>query len=267
MPGECSRRWEAEALEDGRLGGADRESFLRHTRACAACRNEIDALTDVRERLASLPVPQATRLEHLRQRAKLLQSANAVAVPIRRSTPWIASAAVGLVFVAGAAVALRLASQSAPETASADPAQAPKHEHAGELWPEPEPTSSAAPQPSSARPPSDHAVHAPKASASQRAPSPAAGELFDEGVASFRASAYEDADRQLARFAREFPKDPRCEDAMYLRAVARWRLGDRDGAAELAKSYLDAYPNGLRRPEAERMRAPRVDGTVDGSPR
>lgn len=40
---------------------------------------------------------------------------------------------------------------------------------------------------------------------------------------------------------------------MFLRAVARSRLGDRGGGAALARAYLAAFPHGLRRREAEEL--------------
>jgi ferric-dicitrate binding protein FerR (iron transport regulator) len=106
-------------------------------------------------------------------------------------------------------------------------------------------TRSAGPAPMAAQPVSP-------ALASATAPA-RAGHLFDEGVASFDDGAYVRADEQLARFANEFPADPRSEDASYLRAVARWRLGDKRAAAALARAYLAAYPAGLRRLEAQRL--------------
>jgi ferric-dicitrate binding protein FerR (iron transport regulator) len=87
---------------------------------------------------------------------------------------------------------------------------------------------------------------------------PSAGARFGEAMASFHAGDYARADAQLAQFAADFPNDPRCEDAAFLRAVARWRVGDRAGAASLARAYLSTYPNGLRRIEAQHI----VDGTA-----
>ncbi len=80
-----------------------------------------------------------------------------------------------------------------------------------------------------------------------------AGEQFDAAMRRFVAGEYTDADRQLAAFIREHPADARCEDAAFLRAVARSRLGDRDAAAVLAGKYLRAYPHGLRRAEAQQL--------------
>ncbi|AKV00479.1 hypothetical protein AKJ09_07142 [Labilithrix luteola] len=107
------------------------------------------------------------------------------------------------------------------------------------------PTASSHPPMAGPTEPRHKPVHRPSASL--------AGARFDQGAESFDRKAYADADRELASFVRDFPDDPRCEDADYLRAVAHWRLGDREGAIDLAKNYLAKYPNGLRRTEAARM--------------
>ena len=80
-----------------------------------------------------------------------------------------------------------------------------------------------------------------------------AGERFDEAIGSFVHGSYALADTQLLAFARRFPDDARCEDAAFLSAVARWRLGDAAGARSRAEGYLSAYPNGLRRTEARHI--------------
>jgi TolA-binding protein len=61
------------------------------------------------------------------------------------------------------------------------------------------------------------------------------------------------AEQLFASFGRDFPRDGRAEDAMFLRAKLRARQGDNAGAAALARQYLQAYPRGFRRPEAERL--------------
>lgn len=131
---------------------------------------------------------------------------------------------------------------------------------AGDRWSKAESTVTPAPVASSsvvaasAPPPSPSVESKPRAPRRPLAPTASlAGERFDRGAESFDRKAYADADRELASFVRDFPDDPRCEDADYLRTVARWRLGDREGASSLAKSYLAKYPNGLRRSEASRM--------------
>jgi outer membrane protein assembly factor BamD (BamD/ComL family) len=72
----------------------------------------------------------------------------------------------------------------------------------------------------------------------------------------FRRGAYDEADRLFERFAARAVGDARVEDADYLRAVAHGRMGDRAGAAKLARAYLDAFPAGLRRREAEQLTSP-----------
>ncbi len=80
-----------------------------------------------------------------------------------------------------------------------------------------------------------------------------AGEKFDEAIGSFVHGSYGLADAQLAEFTRRFPDDARCEDAAFLSAVACWRMGDTKGARARAEAYLSAYPNGLRRGEAQHI--------------
>jgi ferric-dicitrate binding protein FerR (iron transport regulator) len=125
---------------------------------------------------------------------------------------------------------------------------------AGERWepdallaavqPTSPPTKTTAPAPVSAR--------APVAASSSTLD---VGARFDEPVMSFKAGRYAVADEGFRTFLRDFPADPRCEDAAFLRAVARSRMGDAPGAAALAEEYLARFPHGLRRLEAERMRA------------
>jgi hypothetical protein len=110
-----------------------------------------------------------------------------------------------------------------------------------------------APSPISARSPSAASV------SSTSPPPPAAaarlaGVKFDEAIGSFVRGAYAQADLQLRDFAAEFPHDARGEDAAFLSAVARWRLGDPAGARARAEDYLTAYPAGLRRGEAQHIR-------------
>jgi len=85
----------------------------------------------------------------------------------------------------------------------------------------------------------------------------ASPEPFAAGVAAFRAGDFRRAEQLLDRFllAQGMSGDARIEDACFLRAVARSRSGDIEGASKLAKDYLRRFPNGLRRPEAERIAA------------
>jgi hypothetical protein len=76
---------------------------------------------------------------------------------------------------------------------------------------------------------------------------------FAEAVGAFGAGDYGRADGLFGAFARDFPNDSRAEDAAFLCADARAKRGDKVGAAAGARAYLRAYPNGLRRPAAERL--------------
>jgi TolA-binding protein len=82
---------------------------------------------------------------------------------------------------------------------------------------------------------------------------PVANDRFAAAMATFQAGSYGQADSLLASFTRDFPGDARTEDASFLRAVAHARLGDRKGAAILARAYLAVFPSGLRRKEAEAL--------------
>jgi hypothetical protein len=81
----------------------------------------------------------------------------------------------------------------------------------------------------------------------------ARGVEFTQAMAAFSAGNYGQAERRLLAFAARYPSDLRSEDAMFLAAVASSRRGDQDGAGALARKYLERYPNGLRRLEAERL--------------
>jgi TolA-binding protein len=57
----------------------------------------------------------------------------------------------------------------------------------------------------------------------------------------------------LAAFLGKYPRDPRSEDAAYLRIIALQRAGDVSGTERAATEYLRRYPSGFRRAEAERL--------------
>jgi FecR protein len=78
-------------------------------------------------------------------------------------------------------------------------------------------------------------------------------DLFARGVHAFRAGRFDDADGLWQRFLDEHRDDPRAEDAAFLRAVGRARRGDAKGAASLARVYLERFPHGMRRREAETL--------------
>jgi TolA-binding protein len=80
-----------------------------------------------------------------------------------------------------------------------------------------------------------------------------AGRDFALAMAAFSAGDYGRAERLFLAFGQDHPADARVEDATFLIAVARSRRGDVDGAGKIARQYLQRYPSGLRRVEAERL--------------
>jgi hypothetical protein len=55
----------------------------------------------------------------------------------------------------------------------------------------------------------------------------------------------------FANFLEKHPRDPRAEDAAYLRVIALQRSGDRGGLKQAALDYLRRYPAGFRQAEVE----------------
>jgi TolA-binding protein len=104
----------------------------------------------------------------------------------------------------------------------------------------------------------------PRAKRSQRAPLREPRERADLGsdfalaISAFGAGDYGRAESLLDRFERDHPGDARVEDSTFLRAVARARRGDTEGARAVAIAYLQRYPNGLRAQEARRLLQPSV---------
>jgi TolA-binding protein len=58
---------------------------------------------------------------------------------------------------------------------------------------------------------------------------------------------------QLEAYRKANPKDARAEDAAYLSMIALQRAGRREDAAAAARRYLQQFPNGYRRAEAQAM--------------
>lgn len=86
----------------------------------------------------------------------------------------------------------------------------------------------------------------------ERSPS-GAGSDFVRAMSAFSAGDYGRAEQLFVAFERNHPGDARMEDALFLRAVARLRRGDADGARAIARDYVERYPSGLRKVEAERI--------------
>lgn len=95
----CTRALQAEALEDGRLSGAERASFERHMASCAECASKLRALVRLRQAAEWLPASTPRPLEHRRQRQALLRRASelcqrAPVQPRRRAFALVLSGAL-----------------------------------------------------------------------------------------------------------------------------------------------------------------------------
>jgi hypothetical protein len=135
---------------------------------------------------------------------------------------------------------------------------------AGDGWsPEarPPPPACASSAPPTEAPPSDRrSTSPPGPSTSARAPVPSASAPEPEAADDFRAAmaALDVGDNAgaaaaFASFLVEHPRDPRAEDAAYLRVIAVQRSGDNASMKSAAQEYLRRYPGGFRRAEMETL--------------
>jgi hypothetical protein len=95
----CPRLFEAEAMRDGRLTGAERASFERHVAICAVCSREVRALDALGEALrANAPPDPLDELHARRERTRLLAAFDgALMTPERRRAPrWFVMPAAGV---------------------------------------------------------------------------------------------------------------------------------------------------------------------------
>jgi hypothetical protein len=93
-----------------------------------------------------------------------------------------------------------------------------------------------------------------------RSPAPLASVLAPDPSVDFRAAmaALDAGDNRHAAasfssFLVQHPRDPRAEDAAYLRVVALQRCGDKGSMKEAALEYLGRYPAGFRHAEVENL--------------
>jgi cytoskeletal protein RodZ len=132
---------------------------------------------------------------------------------------------------------------------------------AGDSW-----TPAAAPEPLVTAPTAKTAVapslRSAKAQASPTAPSASSVEVptpptpdaaadFRAALAALTAGDNARASNLFADFLLQHARDPRAEDAAYLRVLAFQRGGDSSRMQQAAKEYLRRYPNGFRRAEIE----------------
>jgi len=109
----CARVTDVEAARDGRLGGAELESFARHLPTCGDCRDESRKLDALAELLKGTATPERDELAGRRRRKQLLRDADRQVVTERatpnraRSFAALAIAAVLLLFVGRMVIARR----------------------------------------------------------------------------------------------------------------------------------------------------------------
>ena len=120
-PTDCSRAWQAEAVEDGRLSVRDRASFERHRPTCEHCKKvvaELALLRGIGMRHAASPTAP---LEHRRARNELLRLANELTVRAPKSIPWrgLAAALAVVSLVAVLAIRLTASRPAAPASVAA----------------------------------------------------------------------------------------------------------------------------------------------------
>lgn len=98
----CSRGFEADAIEDRRLAGADRASFERHAATCPSCGNRARMLARLGALANELPETSHTELERRRMRSALLRQANEITLhqPEPRRSRFFVLAFAALVVVA-----------------------------------------------------------------------------------------------------------------------------------------------------------------------
>jgi hypothetical protein len=101
----CAQQWQAEAIEDGRLSGAERESFERHAAHCETCRQELDELVRLREIMGQASAAESSPFEHRHLRMELLRRADSA---IARSRTFSARRAVVFAMAAAACVLVTL---------------------------------------------------------------------------------------------------------------------------------------------------------------
>jgi len=101
----CPRSFEAEAMRDGRLAGAERVSFQRHLDSCPRCSREVGTLHTLALHLNDSGSEfDADELHVRRERTRLLAAFDAKLAPPERTPPargWLVSAALAALLLLG----------------------------------------------------------------------------------------------------------------------------------------------------------------------
>jgi hypothetical protein len=260
--GDCTRRWQAEAIEDGRLEGSERIAFERHRATCSVCAEEYSALGTLRELGEQMSEDRPTEFERRRLRYEILRQADAIVTAAAPRRLWwqLGAAAAAVTVLAAVAVwavsprdKARVARTVFPRAAvyfPVLPAPASMHDGADGEHALGRSTASGPAQRADARVAQRRSRAQPGAS-SARGGADTAGQAFADAFAAFSSGAYALAEERFRRFETEHQNDTRVEDAAFLRAICRQRRGDKAGAARNADEYLRKFPDGFRRREAE----------------
>jgi hypothetical protein len=121
----------------------------------------------------------------------------------------------------------------------------------GQEWNAP-PAPPTAPRRSAPLPP-ESAPQPPAPSASVSVSAHDASDEFRSAMAALHAGRNADAAARFARFVEQHPRDPRAQDATYMRILALQAAGDTVAMKAAAEAYLRAYPKGFRRNEVESL--------------
>jgi len=73
---QCQRKWQVEAVRDGRLRGKDRDSALRHRATCAECSREDRKLVALRHDMSCLLELARDPMTAQRSRHRLIAALN-----------------------------------------------------------------------------------------------------------------------------------------------------------------------------------------------
>ena len=101
-PAKCARKWQIEAVRDGRLRGKDLDSAQRHQITCAVCANEARELATLTSAIARLPKLSRDPVTVRRTRQQLLSTLNQA---VLKPSTEVTRGQVAIVF-AGLSVAL-----------------------------------------------------------------------------------------------------------------------------------------------------------------
>jgi len=116
----CSRTWQAQAIDEARLGDADIAAFARHTQSCATCRQAQAAFQDLHQLARELPGHTPNELDVRRLRARVLH--DAMSAPAATATrPAVAWLLIAAAVVAVTLFILRGQTKAAPFAASVHP--------------------------------------------------------------------------------------------------------------------------------------------------